>query len=205
MLCAVDPGTLERLRFPLGELRKPEVRERAAAAGPGRARKPDSQDLCFLAGTDRDRFLARHGGPRARAGDVVDRAGRVLGPASRGPAYTVGPAPRPRDRRASRPLYVLAHRRAANRVVVGRREDLRRTHVGVAPRPCTATAPGWTGSSCAIARRRACTGRGAAAGPGRHRRLTLALDEAVFGVAPGQVACLMDGDLVLGHGVIGHQ
>jgi tRNA U34 2-thiouridine synthase MnmA/TrmU len=41
-----------------------------------------------------------------------------------------------------------------------------------------------------------------AAAAGRQKRLTIDLEEPVFGVAPGQVACLMDGDLVLGHGVI---
>jgi len=205
MLCAVDPGTLERLRFPLGALRKPEVRERAAAAGLVVADKPDSQDLCFLAGTDRDRFLARHGGPRARAGDVVDREGRVLGRHRGAHAYTVG------QRRGlgiggeERPLYVLQTDARANRVVVGRREDLRRTHVGV--RAATLYRDGARVDRIKLRYRAApLPGRVAeAAGPGRHRRLALALDEAVFGVAPGQVACLLDGDLVLGHGVIGHQ
>jgi tRNA U34 2-thiouridine synthase MnmA/TrmU len=40
------------------------------------------------------------------------------------------------------------------------------------------------------------------AGPGRHRRLTLALAEPVKGVAPGQVACLMRGDAVVGAATI---
>jgi tRNA-specific 2-thiouridylase len=40
------------------------------------------------------------------------------------------------------------------------------------------------------------------AAPGRHRCLSVGLGEPVFGLAPGQVACLMDGDLVVGHGVI---
>jgi tRNA U34 2-thiouridine synthase MnmA/TrmU len=40
------------------------------------------------------------------------------------------------------------------------------------------------------------------AGAGRHPRLTLSLDEAVQGVAPGQVACLMRGDEVVGVGTI---
>src|SRR5262249_2913361 len=31
---------------------------------------------------------------------------------------------------------------------------------------------------------------------------TVALEESVDGVAPGQLACLMDGDLVVGHGTI---
>jgi len=79
MLAALSRGTLQRLRFPLGEHRKPAVRALAADAGLDVARKPDSQDLCFLAGTGRANFLARHGGMRSRPGDIVDRAGAVVG------------------------------------------------------------------------------------------------------------------------------
>jgi tRNA-specific 2-thiouridylase len=202
MLCAVAPATLARLCFPLGALRKPEVRARAGAAGLVVADKPDSQDLCFLAGTDRDRFLARHGGQRARAGDVVDGDGRVLGRHRGAHAFTVG------QRRGlgiggeERPLYVLSTDARSNRVVVGRREDLRRTHVGV--RAATLHRDGARVDRVKL-RYRAAPPPGrltAAAAAGRHKRLTIALEEPVFGVAPGQVACLMDGDLVLGHGVI---
>ncbi|MBX5441956.1 MAG: iron-sulfur cluster assembly scaffold protein, partial [Solirubrobacteraceae bacterium] len=90
MLAAVPPAVLARLRFPLGELTKAEVRALAEEAGLPVARKPDSQDLCFLAGTGRAEFLARHGGQRAQPGDLVDTAGRTLG-RHRGQAlYTVG-------------------------------------------------------------------------------------------------------------------
>jgi tRNA-uridine 2-sulfurtransferase len=202
MLCAVGPATLERLRFPLGALRKPQVRERAAAAGLAVADKPDSQDLCFMAGTDRDRFLARHGGLRARPGDVVDRDGRVLGRHRGAHAYTVG------QRRGlgiggeERPLYVLQTDPRSNRVVVGRREDLRRTRVGL--RGVTLHRNGERVDRVKLRYRAApLPGRVAgAAAAGRHRRLEVALHEPVHGVAPGQVACLMDGELVLGHGVI---
>ncbi len=37
---------------------------------------------------------------------------------------------------------------------------------------------------------------------GRHRELMLELDEPVSGAAPGQLACLMDGDLIVGWGTI---
>ena len=60
MLAAVAPATLERLRFPLGELTKPQVRALAAEAELPVASKPESQDLCFLAGTGKAAFLARH-------------------------------------------------------------------------------------------------------------------------------------------------
>src|SRR5579884_780697 len=69
MLAALSPGSLARMRFPLGELTKPEVRALAAEAGLPVAGKRDSQDLCFLAGTSRSRFLERHGGVRPRPGE----------------------------------------------------------------------------------------------------------------------------------------
>jgi tRNA-specific 2-thiouridylase len=37
---------------------------------------------------------------------------------------------------------------------------------------------------------------------GRHRELLLELDEPVAGAAPGQLACLMDGELIVGWGTI---
>jgi len=39
-------------------------------------------------------------------------------------------------------------------------------------------------------------------GAGRHRELTLQLDEPVAGAAPGQLACLMAGELIVGWGTI---
>src|SRR5207245_5347521 len=57
MLAALAPASLARMRFPLGELTKPEVRALAAQADLPVASKADSQDLCFLAGTDRASFL----------------------------------------------------------------------------------------------------------------------------------------------------
>ncbi len=79
MLAALSPESLERMRFPLGDYEKPQVRALAAQAGLPVASKVDSQDLCFLAGTSRARFLARHGEISPRAGEVVDPEGRVLG------------------------------------------------------------------------------------------------------------------------------
>jgi tRNA-specific 2-thiouridylase len=203
MLAAVTPHTLERLRFPLGDLRKPEVRERAAAAGLAAADKPDSQDLCFLAGTDRERFLARHGGLHARTGEVVDREGRVLGRHRGHHAYTVGQRRGLGIGGGPGPLYVLATEPRANRVVVGRREELRRT--GLAVRTATLHRDGARVDRVKLRYRSAPLRGGladAGVAPGRHRRLEIALDEPVLGAAPGQVACFLDGDVVLGHGVI---
>ncbi len=201
MLAALSPSALERLRFPLGELTKPEVREIARVVGLPVADKPDSQDLCFLAGTDRARFLARHGNISERPGDLVDREGRVLG-AHRGQhQFTVG------QRRGigvagTEPLYVLSKDAAANRVVVGPRRELACTEVAV--RDARLHRPGGRVDRVRLRYRSRTVRAGLAGDPpaGRHASLSLALREQAEGVAPGQLACLMDGELVIGWGTI---
>ena len=66
------------------------MRAIAAEHGLPVASKPDSQDLCFLAGTGRAAFLARHGGLGERPGDIVDAAGRVIGRHRGAHRFTVG-------------------------------------------------------------------------------------------------------------------
>jgi tRNA-specific 2-thiouridylase len=127
MLAALSRATLARLRFPLGELTKPQVRALAREHDLPVAAKPDSQDLCFLAGTGRERFLARHGGLRERPGDVVDAGGRVLGRHRGHFNYTVGQR-RGLGVHAAEPLYVVRTDARANTVTVGPRDalDIRR-------------------------------------------------------------------------------
>jgi tRNA-specific 2-thiouridylase len=201
MLAALSPQSLERMRFPLGEMEKPAVRELAAAAGLSVAKKADSQDLCFLAGTDRGRFLARHGGIEPHAGEVVDQAGNVLASHDGHELFTVG------QRRGTRvatgdSLYVVEKDAASNRVVVGPREALATTSVRV--RGARLHRDGAAVNRVKLRYRaaplpaRVC-GEAAA---GQHRSLTLELEQPVYGAAPGQLACLMDGELVVGWGTI---
>jgi tRNA-specific 2-thiouridylase len=123
MLAALPTDLLGKLRFPLTDLTKAEVREIASRHGLAVARKPESQDLCFLAGQGKRRFLRRHGDAASRPGRVLDRAGRELGTHSGHQDFTVG------QRRgigvsAPEPLYVIAKDAAENSVTVGTREDL---------------------------------------------------------------------------------
>jgi tRNA-uridine 2-sulfurtransferase len=204
MLAALSPASLARLHFPLGELTKPEVRAIAAQAGLPVASKVDSQDLCFLAGTDRALFLARHGSLGDAPGAIINRDGDVLGQHRGQHRFTVG------QRRGlgiaipGEPLYVLDKDASANRVVVGPREELQTQRVLIRhgrlhrdgaridrvklryrsrPLACRISEP-------------------ARPGAGQHARMALELSEPVDGAAPGQLACLMDGDLVVGWGTI---
>jgi tRNA-specific 2-thiouridylase len=200
MLAALPPELLGRLGFPLTDMTKEEVRAVAARHGLAVAKKPESQDLCFLAGQGKRGFLRRHGNLVDREGAIVDRSGRALGRHRGHHNFTVG------QRRGigvslNEPGYVVATDAAANTVTVGTREELetRRIHVrdavlhrdgarvdNVRLRYHSATLPASVG----------------AAAPGRHDALELELAEPFDAAAPGQTAVLMDGETIVGHGTI---
>jgi tRNA-specific 2-thiouridylase len=198
MLSAVAPASLARMRFPLGELRKPEVRELAREAGLPVADKRDSQDLCFLAGTGKSAFLARHGGVRERPGAIVDRAGRALGRHRGQHLFTIGQR-KGLGVAGEEPLYVLAKDRDANTVTVGTRAELATTEVAV--RDAVLHRPAVEVDRVKLRYRTVPLPCRVAAEDG-DGRLALRLGEPVDGAAPGQVACLMRGDVIVGHGII---
>ena len=202
MLAALSPASLARVHFPLGELTKPEVRAIAAAAGLPVASKADSQDLCFLAGTDRARFLARHGGLTDRRGQIVDVQGRVLGRHSGQHRFTVGQRRGLGIVAAGEPLYVLDKNAARNEVTVGPRYALETARVRL--RHARLLRPAARVDRVKLRyRSRPLRCRVADdAEPGPHSTLELALSDAADGAAPGQLACLMDGELVIGWGTI---
>jgi tRNA-specific 2-thiouridylase len=201
MLAAVTPATLARLRFPLGELTKPRVRALAAEAGLPVASKAESQDLCFLAGTGKAAFLARHGGLADRPGEIVDADGRVLARHRGHHHFTVGQR-KGLGVAAAEPLYVLATEAGSNRVVAGPRSALATR--AVALRGARLHRAGDEVDRVKLRYRAAAVACRVAggAGPGVHRRLELELGEPVDGAAPGQTACLLRGDVVVGWGTI---
>jgi tRNA-specific 2-thiouridylase len=201
MLARLDPALLERVEFPLGELPKSRTREIARAAGLPVAERPDSQDLCFLAGTNAQAFMARHDGPRGRRGEIVDERGRVLGAHDGQHRFTVGQR-RGLGISSPEPLFVLRKHAASNRVVVGPRAALARRTVGVSG--ATLHRDGAEVDRVKLRyRSRPIPCRVATGAPaGRHARLELELGDEVHGVAPGQTACLLRRDEVIGWATI---
>jgi tRNA-specific 2-thiouridylase len=119
---------LERARFPLGELTKPEVREIGRGAGLPNWDKPDSQEVCFVPNGMTPADFIRKEAPRlgldlpaiggARAGEILLESGERLGAHEGTFGYTIG------QRRGLRvaskePLYVIATSPEESRVVVG--------------------------------------------------------------------------------------
>ncbi len=203
-LWGLPRALLPRLRFPLGELTKPQVRAHARDLGLITAAKPESQEICFVpTGNYRD-LLRRKLGERhdaLRPGNLVDTRGRVVGLHQGYASFTVG------QRRGlgggfDRRLYVFEIRPDTREVVVGAREALecRALRVGEL-NWLTAEAPADGTVVHAQLRYRA------PAVPGRIRHggngLKLALEEAVLAVTPGQSAVFFDGTgRILGGGRI---
>jgi len=122
-LYALKQAQLKRILFPIGEYLKSEVWEIARQHHLVSARKPESQDLCFLPQGDHARYLKERANGALQPGEIVDTQGRVLGQHQGLASYTVGQR---RGLGISSPgkLYVVALDPERNRVVVGSEEDL---------------------------------------------------------------------------------
>jgi tRNA-specific 2-thiouridylase len=199
MLAKLEPALLERLSFPLGGLTKDAVRALAREAGLSVADKRESQDLCFVAGLGGRAFLQRHGGPRLRRpGEIVDRQGTVLGRHEGQHNYTVGQR-RGLGLASTEPLYVIEKDAKANRVVVGPKEALATNRVRL--EESTLHRPAAEVQQVRLryhAEPIACRVHVHEDGT-----LDLELARSANGVAPGQLACLMRQDRVVGEGTIG--
>lgn len=204
MLARLSPQQLRRLWFPLGDAVKPDVRRYAREANLPVADKRESQDLCFLAGVRKHDLLERMRAQPAKPGKVIAIDGTVLtehqgldrftigqrrgvGVAGGAPLYVVSKDPKtgtvtvgPREALAVDRLFVDAahlHREAA-------RVDRVKLRYRSAPVECTLPDP---------------------LPAGRYPRIEIMLNEPFMAAAPGQVACLMSGDRVVGHGLIARE
>jgi tRNA-specific 2-thiouridylase len=201
VLAALAPESLSRLQLPRGGMRKTEVRELAEEAGLAVAKRRDSQDLCFLAGTRQGAFLERHGGLGERAGKIVDETGNVLGEHRGAHTFTVGQRHGlgigGRD-----PLYVLSTDTTKNTVTVGPRAEL--LCAGVRVREVTLHREGGCVDGVRVrshGRRFPCRLAGDV-DAGAHAQLDIELEEPAERTAPGQFACLYAGDVIVGHGTV---
>jgi tRNA-uridine 2-sulfurtransferase len=200
-LAALSAQSLARLRFPLGGLTKAEVRALAQRAGLAVARQRDSQDLCFLAGTSQREFLAHHARLGRRPGAIVDPDGTRLGAHDGLHTVTIGQR-RGLGIAAREPLFVLATDPASGTVTVGPRACLLTRTVAIRDLVLRRDAP------CVDAVKLRYRGRLLACRmserlpAGAHAAASVELLQPAERTAPGQIACLYAGELVVGHGTI---
>ena len=193
MLAQLDPRRLERIWFPLGEQTKEETRAEAERAGMDVARRPESQEACFLGGGDYREFLERHGLP-AREGAVVDEKGATLGAHQGFWRFTPGQR-RGLGVSAGRPAYAVRSDPKTNTVVVGPREALARRSVTAEGRLFASITRG----DAKLRYRSPAVPADVEVTPDGFR---LSFDEPVYGVATGQTAVLYEENVVVGSGTI---
>jgi tRNA-specific 2-thiouridylase len=193
-LFATTRAQLDYLRFPLGDLPKPLVRELARDLGLVVADKPDSQDICFVPGGDYAAVVKKVRPEAAEEGEIVDRAGHVLGRHKGLIHFTVGQRRGLEIGGQPEPLYVVRIDADARRVVVGPKSAL-------AVRTARLSALNWLGEGQrdGLSAKVRSMARPA---PIRFDGESIHFDTPEYGVAPGQAAVLYDGNRVLGGGWI---
>jgi tRNA-specific 2-thiouridylase len=201
-LWGLPTAMLPLLHFPLGDLTKIEVRERARALGLVTAEKPESQEICFVpTGDYRDllekRLESRH--PALEPGRIVNRDGEVLGEHSGYANFTVG------QRKGlgggfGEPLYVIEIRANSREVVVGTADEGGSAGAEISEINWLATPPPEDSPIHVQIRYRAAAV--AATLRSSSATVSLAFDEPQRAVTPGQSAVFFSGERVLGGGRI---
>ena len=195
VLARVPPSLLPRVRFPLGRLRKVQVRTLAREAGLEAHDAVESQEICFIPDDDHRRFLRERLGDRP--GNIIDTEGNVLGRHAGIYNFTVGQR-RGLGVAGAGPLYVTAVVSEDHTVVAAPRralavdtivvDDIVR-HVSGFPADVWAQ---FRSSGAPI--RAELDDRGSS--------FVLRLAESTAGIAPGQTAVLYSGAAVVAAGTI---
>lgn len=202
-LWGVPPDVLPYLLFPVGELSKPEVRERARALELATADKPESQEICFVPTGDYSQFLAKRVGAEHASlspGKLVTADGTEIGEHAGYARYTVGQRKGLGGGRG-RPLFVLGVNAASNEVVVGEEDELLRNDVAIGDLNWLANPPR-EGEELLIQIRHRSQAVGARVRSVTTERVELDLIAPQRAITPGQSGVLYRNDVVVGGGRI---
>ena len=187
--------------FPVGGLRKPEVRDQARRLRLQVAEKPDSQEICFVPDGDYAAFVARQAPSTALGGTIVDEQGHHLGTHGGVHRFTVGQR-KGLGLSSPAPLYVLKIDAGSREVTVGAKAALDRTTL-------TAAGVNWIAIDAPalpvrveaqIRHRHRAAPAVVRALP--DRRAELRFDEPQVAISPGQAVVFYEGDTVVGGGWI---
>jgi len=199
-LFELNQAQLAQTLFPLGEMTKAEVRERARALGLVTADKPESQEICFVPDGNYASVVESLA-PQMRGveGDIVDRHGRVLGRHCGIHHFTIGQRKGLGIASDGR-LYVIAIDAQTCRVVVGSEEELETSAAIVRDvRWVSGVAPETALRACVQIRSRH-AGVEASLTAVEGGRFRIDFDQPVRAVTPGQAAVFYAGECVLGGG-----
>ncbi|WP_425395281.1 tRNA 2-thiouridine(34) synthase MnmA [Aeoliella sp.] len=201
VLFGIERQYLERMMLPVGDYRKPQIRELAAKVGMNVAEKKDSQEICFVTSGRYDEFVKRRREGTSTPGEFVTTSGEVVGKHEGIEGFTVGQRKGLGVALGER-KFVVRIEPDTNRVVLGDREELGR-------RELTAAECNWLTDVAidepirGLAQIRYNASAASAEFTRRtDGRLSVVFDEPQFAVAPGQAVVCYERDRVLGGGWI---
>ena len=200
-LFTLNQSQLACAKFPLGMLRKDEVRLYAENRALPVARKPDSQELCFVPDGDYATFVERRTTKTPAVGPIADATGRILGSHAGVHRFTVGQR-RGLGISSSVPLYVTALDAGSGTVTVGPRHELERSTLHASNVNWVAGSPPPKNYRIAAQIRhqhRAANATVSALDGGRAR---VDFEEAQPAITPGQAVVFYQDETVLGGGWI---
>jgi tRNA-specific 2-thiouridylase len=201
VLAGLRRSLLPRLLFPIGTLRKEEVRDIARTAGLGVSDKPDSVEICFVPNNDHADFIRRHRPALATSGNIVDTMGKVLAQHDGIEKFTIGQRKGLGFGSGAR-RYVLQIVPDSNTVVVGDREDLLATGLIASRVNWLIEPPSAEPLSCQVKIRYRHPAAPAQVTAGENGEAHVTFAEPQSAVTPGQAVVFYDGDRVLGGGWI---
>lgn len=206
-LYRVPQQALRQTLFPIGELRKSEVRALAAKFDLPVAEKPDSQGICFIGKLDMQDFLHTRIPPVP--GDIVDEQGAIIGHHQGIESLTIGQRQGIQVSKGEDPWYVADKDIEHNRIIVVQGSD----HPRLYKKTAMVKDMHWTRGTetrtqfeCDVQVRYRQQPIKAIAtlmlSGGNIQSVQLHFMEPVKAIAPGQSAVLYQGEECLGGGVI---
>jgi tRNA-specific 2-thiouridylase len=192
---------MQSILFPLGEIRKVDVRKLARERALPAAERPESQEICFVPDNNYRSFLKEHAPETLRPGDMVMTDGKVVGRHNGIAFFTVGQR-RKLGVAAGARLYVVRVEPTTNRVVVGKLSELRAEEMTVSSLNFIPFDKLRTPMNVTVKIRYRSPFVPATIEPMGAGRIRVVFDKAVIGACPGQAAVFYDGDVVVGGGII---
>lgn len=202
-LYRVPQAALQKTLFPIGHLRKPDVRRLATTLGLSVAAKEESMGICFIGKLDMEDFLRKK--IPSKPGEIIDENGTVLGTHRGLDAYTIGQRGGILLSSEGDPWYVARKDTAQNRLVIVQGKDhpaLYRSDAEIHDLHWTRGFAPTFPLACSVQvrhRQEPVNGVASDLGGGRVR---IVFEKPVKAVAPGQSAVLYAGAECLGGGVL---
>lgn len=201
ILHVLNQEQLSRTLFPIGHLTKHDVRSLAQQMNLPVANRPESQDLCFLAGDNYRNFLKRHALQSIQPGAVLNSQGEVIGEHQGLAFYTIGQR-KGLPITTSHPLYVREKIFSENALVLAERDELGNRKMSVRQINWTSIEPPEQTIHAHIKIRYKSPFVPGSIEPVAGERATVTFEYPVRDITPGQAAVFYDGDICLGGGLI---